>query len=130
VSRVLVVEDDPVLRGMLRTIFEAAGYEVEEAGHGKAALELLVSGSQLPDVITTDLMMPVMGGNELIRRLRSESRTASIPIVVVSANARAAEGLEASERANARLSKPFVPAILLQLIQSVEVGTAPGGKRT
>jgi CheY-like chemotaxis protein len=115
---------------MLRTIFEAAGYEVEEAGHGKAALELLVSGSQLPDVITTDLMMPVMGGNELIRRLRSESRTASIPIVVVSANARAAEGLEASERANARLSKPFVPAILLQLIQSVEVGTAPGGKRT
>lgn len=115
---------------MLRSILEDAGYEVEEAPHGKAALELLKNGSQLPDVLTTDLMMPVMGGNELIHRLRSEPMTASIPIVVVSANATFAEGVEASERADALMGKPFVAASLVKLIQSVEVGVAPGGKRT
>ena len=66
-SKILVVEDDPSLRTMLRLIFEKAGYEVAEAAHGKAALELL-DGPDLPDIVTTDLMMPVMGGNEFIRQ--------------------------------------------------------------
>jgi len=121
VNKILVVEDDPSLRGMLRVIFELAGYEVAEAAHGKAALDLL-AGPQLPDIVTTDLMMPVMNGNEFIRRLRSDSRTASIPIVVVSANAEAAEGVQASEGGvDALMSKPFVPASLVKLVQSLDV---------
>jgi CheY-like chemotaxis protein len=104
----------------LRLIFESAGFEVAEAGHGLAALDL-VQGPRLPNIVTTDLMMPVMNGNELIRRLRSEARTASIPIVVLSANAQAAEGAQASERgADALMSKPFVPASLLKLVQSFD----------
>jgi len=124
VSKILVVEDDPSLRAMLRLIFELAGYEVAEAAHGRAALDL-IRGPQLPDIVLTDLMMPVMNGNEFIRRLRSESRTASIPIVVMSANAEAAEGVQASERADALMSKPFIVANLVELVQSLEVG-APG----
>jgi len=123
VHKILVVEDDPSLRAMLRAIFEQAGYEVAEAGHGKAALELL-RGPGLPDILTTDLMMPVMGGNELIRRLRSEPRTASIPIVVVSANAMAAEGILALEGADAVISKPFVNGDLVKVIRSLDVGAA------
>ena len=123
-SKILVVEDDPSLRAMLRLIFELAGYEVAEAAHGRAALDL-IRGPQLPDIVLTDLMMPVMNGNEFIRRLRSESRTASIPIVVMSANAEAAEGVQASERADALMSKPFIVANLVELVQSLEVG-APG----
>jgi CheY-like chemotaxis protein len=116
VTKILVVEDDPSLRGMLRLIFELAGYEVVEAGDGEAALDLM-RGPQPPDIVTTDLMMPVMNGNEFIRRLRSETRTASIPIVVVSANAAAAEGVQASERgANALVGKPFVPDTLVRLM--------------
>ena len=88
-------------------MFEKAGYEVAEAGHGQAALDLL-AGPDLPDIVTTDLMMPVMGGNEFIRRLRTEPRTALIPIVVISANAGAAEGLRAAEGADAVITKPFV----------------------
>jgi len=124
VSKILVVEDDPSLRAMLRLIFELAGYEVAEAAHGRAALDL-IRGPQLPDIVLTDLMMPVMNGNEFIRRLRSESRTASIPIVVMSANAEAAEGVQASELADALMSKPFIVANLVELVQSLEVG-APG----
>jgi CheY-like chemotaxis protein len=123
VSRILIVEDDPSLRSMLRLIFEFAGYEVAEAAHGRAALDL-ISASELPDVVTTDLMMPIMNGNEFIRRLRSEPRTASIPIVVVSANAEAAEGVTASERADALMSKPFIPASLVKLVRSLEIGAA------
>jgi CheY-like chemotaxis protein len=123
VQKILVVEDDPSLRTMLRAIFESAGYEVAEAGHGQAALDLL-HGPRLPDILTTDLMMPVMGGNELIRRLRAEPRTASIPIVVVSANAMAAEGILALEGADAVISKPFRNGDLVELIQSLDVGAA------
>jgi hypothetical protein len=120
VSKILVVEDDPSSRAMLRAIFENAGYEVAEAAHGMAALDLL-RGAPLPDIVTTDLMMPIMNGNELIRQLRADSRTAAIPIVVVSANAEAAEGVQASERANALMMKPFVAGNLVRLVQSLDV---------
>lgn len=122
-SKILIVEDDPSLRSMLRVVFELAGYEVAEAAHGKAALDLL-AGPELPDIVTTDLMMPVMTGNEFIRRLRSDSRTASIPIVVVSANAEAAEG-----GIDALVSKPFVPANLVKLVQSLDVIHPVGGSK-
>jgi CheY-like chemotaxis protein len=125
VQKILVVEDDPSLRAMLRAIFEGAGYEVAEAGHGKAALDML-RGPDLPDILTTDLMMPIMGGNELIRRLRAEPRTASIPIVVVSANAMAADGILALEGADAVISKPFRNGDLVRLIQSLDVRAARG----
>lgn len=108
---------------MLRAIFEDAGYEVAEAAHGEAALDLM-RGADLPDVVTTDLMMPVMGGNELIHRLRSEPRTALIPILVVSANAGAAEGLRAAEGADAVIAKPFVSAQIVLLVQYLN-GAAP-----
>jgi CheY-like chemotaxis protein len=123
VSKVLVVEDDPSLRAILRLLFEEAGYEVVEAGHGQAALDLL-RDDDLPDVVTTDLMMPVMGGNELIHRLRTEPRTALIPILVISANAGAAEGLRAAEGADAVLGKPFVSTNLVKLVQYLN-GAAP-----
>jgi CheY-like chemotaxis protein len=86
------------------------------AGYGKAALDLIAS-TGLPDIITTDLMMPVMGGNELIRRLRAEPPTASIPIVVLSANAQAAEGLRAADGADAVMSKPFLSLNLVRLVE-------------
>jgi CheY-like chemotaxis protein len=128
VRKILIVDDDPSIRTLLRLIFELAGYEVAEAAHGRAALDLL-QDLELPDLIVTDLMMPVMNGNELIRRLRSEPRTASIPIVVVSANATAAEGAQASERVDGLISKPFRPASLVKLVRSLDIGVARGGIR-
>lgn len=121
-KKILVVEDDPSVRNLLREIFERAGYEVADAAHGRAALDLL-GAAELPDIVTTDLMMPVMDGNELIRKMRDDSRTASIPIVVVSANADAVEGDRASERANGLVTKPFVAANLVRLVQSLHETT-------
>jgi len=82
VSKVLVVDDEPDQRFMLRRIFEEAGHQVVEASDGAAALELALESP--PDLVVTDITMPVMNGVELVRRLHSEPATAAIPIVITS----------------------------------------------
>jgi CheY-like chemotaxis protein len=93
VSRILVVDDEPDLRFLLRRIFEKAGHEVTDAGHGAEALEC-VRGSP-PELVVTDMMMPVMGGRELIRRLRADPATAQIPILAVTGNGELADAADA-----------------------------------
>jgi CheY-like chemotaxis protein len=100
VVSILVVDDEPDLRFVLRRIFQGAGYQVTEAGHGGAALDAVAAA--LPDLVVTDMMMPVMGGAELIRRLRSGPATASIPIMAVSGDPHLADG------ADVIVPKPFL----------------------
>jgi CheY-like chemotaxis protein len=114
VAQVLIVDDEPDLRRMLRLICENAGYHVTEATNGAAALER-VALSQ-PDLIVTDLMMPVMNGNKLIQRLRQDPKTAVIPVLEVTGNPDAAEG------ADATLSKPLEPHRLLDTMASLLKG--------
>jgi CheY-like chemotaxis protein len=117
-STILVVDDDPGTRSLLRLIFETAGHVVVEAPHGKAALELIRPNS-LPDVVVTDLMMPVLSGAQLIEQLRLEQRTATIPVVVVSASSDAARTLEASGLVQAVVRKPFDVYALVDCIENV-----------
>jgi CheY-like chemotaxis protein len=97
--RILVVDDEQNQRFLLRRIFERAGHEVTEAGDGAAALRL--AGESPPDLVVTDIMMPVMGGVELIRRLRGEPATAGIPILAASGDVHLAAD------ADACVAKPF-----------------------
>ncbi|MHB8588792.1 MAG: response regulator [Candidatus Dormibacteraceae bacterium] len=125
-STILVVDDDADARFMLRLILEPAGHEVVEAADGEAAL-VFISPESPPDVITTDLAMPNLNGERLIERLRSEPRTASIPIVVVSADPDAAWALQASGLVEGVVIKPFDPSVLAACILSVaatRMGTA------
>src|ERR1700722_2157088 len=78
-SRILVVDDEPDERFLLRRMFEREGYEVLDASDGAAALA--IARESPLDLIVTDMMMPVMDGAELIRRLRSDPATAGIPIM-------------------------------------------------
>ena len=117
-STILVVDDDSATRLLVRSILEIAGHEVIEAPHGSAALDL-ISGQRLPDVVVTDLTMPVLDGKELIAQLRSAPVTATIPIVVVSGNLAEARTLKASGLVEAVVSKPFVASNLAQCIQAV-----------
>jgi CheY-like chemotaxis protein len=116
--RILIVDDDPSIRYVLRLILEREGYEVLEASHGEAALEM-IKPNPLPDIVMTDLMMPIMGGVELIHRLRAEPRTAKIPIVVVSSNPDVAQGLQDSGLVNAIVSKPFTAVRLADRVRAV-----------
>ena len=100
------------MRFLVRMTLESAGYEVVEANHGAAALER--AQESRPDLVVTDLMMPVMSGRELIDRLRSNPETAAIPILVLSANSNLS-----AWGADAVLSKPFDPGALLEHVRTL-----------
>jgi class 3 adenylate cyclase len=81
--RVLIVDDEEINRTLLRDPLEAHGYEVSEAENGPQTLQLVAQ--QSPDVILLDVMMPGMDGFQVCRLLKQDSRTASIPILMVTA---------------------------------------------
>jgi CheY-like chemotaxis protein len=104
-SNVLVVDDESDLRFLMRRCFEKAGHDVRDAGDGAAAL--LAVQALRPDLVVTDLMMPVMDGFELIRRLRADPATAGIPIMSVSGN------WEIESGADALVAKPYDWTVLI-----------------
>jgi CheY-like chemotaxis protein len=111
VGRILVVDDEPDLRFVLRRVFTRAGHEVTECGDGAAALALVHESP--PDLVVTDIMMPVMDGVELIRALRAHPATAAIPILSVSGDWRLAVD------ADAALGKPYQCAELLAVAEGL-----------
>jgi signal transduction histidine kinase/DNA-binding response OmpR family regulator len=86
---ILVVDDDPGVRQLLRRALEAEGYIVVEAENGQAALALLDSG--LPGVILLDLMMPVLDGFSVVSALREREAWHGIPVVIITAKELTAE---------------------------------------
>ncbi len=82
--RILLVEDSPFFRNMMKNYLEASGYEVEVATNGREALEILSTNSNF-DVIITDIEMPEMDGFELLKALKSDERYKDIPVIVVTA---------------------------------------------
>jgi CheY-like chemotaxis protein len=109
-------------------ILEKAGFEVAEAKDGEDALNM-IRPDPLPDIVSTDLMMPFVTGMELIRRLRAEPRTAKIPIVVVSGNPEAARELEMEGLVNAIIRKPFDATKLVEGIRAAAGQVKDSGVR-
>lgn len=113
----LVVDDDSETRSLVKLILETEGYAVVEAAHGEEALGLIAT-NPVPDVIVTDLAMPILNGVALIERLESEPRTATIPIVIVSASDEA-RVLQTSGRVDAVVRKPFDATALADCIRGL-----------
>ena len=102
---VLVVEDNPELRHLLVESF-ADQYTVLEAAHGKDGFEQAIN--QLPDLIISDVLMPVMDGYALVGHLKNDWRTSHIPVLLLTAKSAQASRLEGlSLGADDYLSKPF-----------------------
>jgi len=102
--RVLVIDDEPPIRKLLRVGLSAQGYQTVEASSGKMALELL--GEQPPDLIILDLGLPDMQGHELLRMMRA--RNDSVPIVVLSSRDDEAGKVQALDcGADDYVTKPF-----------------------
>ena len=115
-SVILVVDDEPDLRFVLRRVLERAGHDVVEAGNGADALTSVRRSP--PDLVVTDVMMPVMDGVELIRRLRCDPATRDIPIVAVSSHGYLAAA------ADAVVAKPFRSSGLLAAVTALLAGEA------
>ncbi|MDQ3000329.1 MAG: response regulator [Fibrobacterota bacterium] len=72
---ILLVEDEDMLRGLIRELLEIKGYAVLEASQGVEALDLLKEKGEPVDLVLTDVVMPHMSGSELVERLRKEQPT-------------------------------------------------------
>lgn len=113
--RVLVVDDDPQVLRLLRVNFELEGYDVASAANGEEALAAIAS--QAPDVLVCDIMMPGIDGLEVVRRLRADPNTASLPVVMVSAKAQRADLAQGEQAgADAYVTKPFDPQDLIDAV--------------
>jgi DNA-binding response OmpR family regulator len=113
---ILIVDDEPNVRLMLRTSLESAGYRVGYAEDGISALARL---DETPyDLIVLDLQMPRMDGMELLRRMRSEGR--SVPVVFLSAHGSIPDAVEAMKLgAIDFLTKPITPEALRRVVAEV-----------
>jgi CheY-like chemotaxis protein len=111
VATILIVDDERPIRELLADVLGGAGHGTLLAPHGREALAHLERAR--PDLVLTDLMMPVMGGAELCRRLRAGEATREIPIIVMSTLSAWPADLYG---ADAGLDKPFDLDRLLALV--------------
>jgi DNA-binding response OmpR family regulator len=103
---VLLVEDHPGLRGMLREVLEDLGLETQEAADGHAAMNVLARGA--PDLVCLDLVLPVSSGYEVCQFMRATPSLAQVPVLVISGRDLPHDRAYAAEvGADAFLSKPF-----------------------
>ena len=128
-KKILVVEDDRDMVALLRFNLKAEGYSLRMATDGVTALKK--ARSNRPDLILLDLMLPELDGLEVCNLLRRDPRTASIPIIMLTAMSSQLSrfnGLAAG--ANTYLTKPFSYRHLLQCIQDLlERAPEPVGNR-
>lgn len=103
---------------MLRSVLEPSGHLVLEAPDGQAALDM-ISSLITPDIVVTDLEMPILGGEALISRLRAEPKTNAIPIVIVSGDHDMALALQMSGHVDAFVGKPVDLSALEQCITTL-----------
>jgi two-component system, chemotaxis family, response regulator PixH len=116
--KVLVVDDDPIVHGVLRRVLQGAGYQLARANNGREALEL--AARDLPQAIILDVLMPDMSGLAVLRQLKDAEATKGIPVIVLTSLAQHTTELEATASgADIFLSKPFTEAQLLTALRKL-----------
>ena len=121
-KRILVVDDEFDLSGTLRAILEGEGYCTETCANGKEALDRLQSAR--PDLVLMDVMMPILGGLDVLRTMRDTPGLKSVPVILMSA---AAPRVKQEDYGwQAFLRKPFTLPLLVKTVERL-IGPARGG---
>lgn len=121
--RVLVVEDDPSVRGLLRTLLTAEGYDVAVASDGLAGL--VQATQQRPALVLLDVVMPDLGGVRVLEEMRGDPALADIPVIVVTGKTEWLAGLRDLLGDHSVFSKPFEVTELLDRVGQVTGGAGP-----
>jgi DNA-binding response OmpR family regulator len=118
VANILVVDDDRVVRELLRMNFELEGHDVREAADGTRAIAAV--HEERPDAVLLDVMMPAPDGFDVCAQLRADPTTAAIPVVLLTARALAADRVRGHDAgADAYVTKPFDPLELVELVEEL-----------
>jgi DNA-binding response OmpR family regulator len=116
--RVLVVEDDPDIAELIRHYLQRAGYVVDQLSSGGAVMPAL--RAQLPDLVVLDLMLPELDGLMVCQAMRSDPKTAAVPIIMVTARADEADRIAGLELgADDYVTKPFSPKELAARVSAL-----------
>ena len=132
VPRVLVVEDEPDIAALIAYQLTREGFRVETAGTGPEALQAI--SRDIPDLVVLDRMLPGFSGDEVLRRLKEESATSNIPVLVLTAKREQEDRIKGFELgADDYLTKPFSPRELVLRVQAIlrrvhEAGITAGGR--
>jgi CheY-like chemotaxis protein len=116
-TTILVVDDEPLIAIALEAELEDAGYSVATAANGRQGLERLAEAPR-PDLVLTDMMMPVMGGAEMLAAMAADPDLRGIPVIVLSSLPEAAVRARA-DGAAAILRKPYTAEEVLGAITRV-----------
>ncbi len=122
-AKVLVVEDDPSVRGLLHTLLTGEGYEVATASDGLAGL--VKASTSKPDLMLLDLMMPDLGGIRVLEELREDPEMADIPVIVVTGKLEAVPPLRGLLGEDNVFIKPFGVTELLERVAAVTGASSP-----
>ena len=117
-ERVLIVDDDPVVRRMLQLSFESEGFDVVTAGDGVEGLEAMRSGK--PDAVVLDIMMPKLDGMKVLNEVNDDDNLRGTPVILLSAKATSLDvelGLKAG--ASDYVTKPCDPIELIDRVRSL-----------
>lgn len=124
-ATVLVIDDEPDIREVMRFALEEGGFRVLEAGHADEARKTLLSDNA--DLILLDWMLPGRSGLELAKGLKQSSRTRRIPIIMVSAKGEEEDRVRGLETgADDYIAKPFSPREMVARVNAVLRRSRPG----
>jgi two-component system phosphate regulon response regulator PhoB len=116
--RILAVDDEPDLLELVRMGLDSAGYEVETASTGAAALDRLRAAP--PDLLLLDLMLPDLSGTELCKRIRADARLSELPVIMLTAKGEEVDRVVGFELgADDYVTKPFSPRELALRVRAV-----------
>jgi len=116
-KKLLLIDDDPNLILLVKDYLEFRGYNVVTAENGREALEVL--DQNLPDMIICDVMMPEMDGYSLVKHIRQEPQTNTIPVLFLSAKGQSQDRVKGlNEGADVYMVKPFEPEELVAQVES------------
>ncbi|RRW43202.1 MULTISPECIES: response regulator [Pseudomonas] len=115
-TMVLVVDDEFLITEVVALALEEEGYEVRQAGNGRVALEIMAE--EMPELVITDFMMPVMNGRDLAKTIRGQSKIAKIPVMLMT-GAHAHMAREHGDLFDHVLSKPFDMAELTAVVKGL-----------
>lgn len=119
-GHLLIVEDNPEIRTFIRRIFDDR-YAVSEAENGEQGL--ILAGKLMPDLIISDVMMPVMDGLEFCKNLKEDDQTCHIPFILLTARTSTVFQVQGYHSgADAYVTKPFQPSVLKAQVSSLLLG--------
>jgi CheY-like chemotaxis protein len=114
-AEILIVEDHPTMREAMRLVLEHEGFVIREVADGASALQMVRSDP--PDLMFLDLNIPGTSGAEVLRQLKADPATATVRVIIVTAEGEEGREYVLSLGADEYFTKPFSPTALLRTVE-------------